>query len=216
MTLKCIFLGFFSQTWTAFIVNYTFQTVTITIDALLCGVFDILQAVLLLQCTYLIDYLVLLLEPSNAIRDESSSTKSLLKEICETHSKLQSFVNNLCETFAVINFFQLVQSASFICISLYGLTTSTDFTENNIRIVLIIIVLNQIALYCFVGQHLTNKFEELYYKMVQINWYEFTREEKKAYLIMLHNIQQPVVVRTYCNELSLEVFGAVSLTMKNI
>lgn len=69
--------------------------------------------------------------------------------------------------------------------------------------------MTQPVAYCFFGQHLTNKFEELYINVLEVRWYHFKGEEKRSYLIMLQNMQQPVVVRTPFNELSVVVFRNV-------
>ena len=79
------------------------------------------------------------------------------------------------------------------------------------RIFYMLSAIAQSAVYCFSGQYLTNKFEELYDAMAKVCWYQMNKDEKRNYLIMLTNMQQPVIIRTKFNELSVAVFGNVRI-----
>lgn len=200
-----------NETWAGFVFNWVHQTIVAFPVAALVSSFDVLQAVLLLQCTYMIDYLNVLLKPLTTSSDQhNESTMKLLKEVFETHLKLKSFANLCNKIHAVVNLFLLFESAGLMCVTIYNLTTAAADVDNITSILFAIVATCQPVLYCFIGQHLSDKFEELYYKMTEISWYQFTKEEKRIYLILLLNIQQPVMVRTYVGELSLAVFVTVN------
>lgn len=69
----------------------------------------------------------------------------------------------------------------------------------------------QLVFICFVGQHLTNKFDELFIAVYDIDWYHFNKKDKRAFLIMVTIMQKPVSVTTYFNSrLSAVSFASVS------
>lgn len=77
--LNFFFAGLESNTWSAFIINYSHQTVTLVTAAVLTAVFDILQTVFMLQCSYMVDYLIVLLEPLSQ-NDKMESAEEILKK----------------------------------------------------------------------------------------------------------------------------------------
>lgn len=125
--------------------------------------------------------------------------------------KLRIFVTQISQCFEIVNLFQMFHSASFMCISIFLSTTSAPEEDNTKTVFFAFAAAGEVVLYCFAGEYLTNKFEELYHKMTQLNWYQFTKEEKRNYLIMLQNIQQPVIIQTYCSVLSRATFFYVRI-----
>lgn len=173
---------------------------------------DFFQPVSIIQCTVQINYLIQLVQPLTCINDENrNDVKRILQEVHETFVKLRAFVNKLSKIFAWIIFLQLLESVLDIAIAIYiGTTLSTGNKDFEIFIYALVIIF-QLALFCFSGQHLTNKFKELYDNMLQVSWDDFTQGEKRDYLKILHSMQQPVVIRSHFSELSLEVFKNVRL-----
>lgn len=157
----------------------------------------------------MVDFLIKVLEPLKMVRDDNGETKRILLEVHDVHSMLKDFVQKSNRIYAIVNWLQIVHSGLFLCISIYLYTTAAPGQDNSKVMFYGFISMSEPILYCFVSQYLTDKFEELYFSLTEIQWYNFTREEKKIYLIMLHNIQQPVIIRTYWNELSREVFEKV-------
>lgn len=136
-------------------------------------------------------------------------TKSILKKVHHAHLKLKDFVEGTSRVYSVVNFFQLFYSSAFICVSIYIFATAPTGKGSLKTLVPAIAAMTQPVAYCFFGQHLTNKFEQLYINILEVRWYHFKGEEKLSYLIMLQNMQQPIVVRTPFNELSVVVFRNV-------
>lgn len=153
-----------------------------------------------------------ILEPLNSTKDEmSSQTKDILKKVYESHLKLQKFVEEAGQVFGVMNFSQIFQSSLLICISIYLLINSTTADNNSQTFVFVLVATSQSMFCCFVGQNLTNKFEEFHEKIIQTRWYQFNKEDKQRYQILLQKAQQPVVIRAFTLELSTQAFGKVSL-----
>lgn len=200
--------GFSATSWTIFIFDYVHQTIILIFGTALNISFDVCQATLLLQCTYQIDFVIKLLEPFT--NDEVNyNTKDIFRKVYESQLKLLKFVEETGRVYAVMNFSQVFQSSLLICISIYMFINATTDDNNSQTFVFVMVASSQSMFCCFVGQHLTNKFEEFHDKIVQTKWYQFNKEDKQRYLILLHKTQQPVVIRAFTNELSAQAFGNV-------
>lgn len=210
--MKILLPGFENDAWGIDIGNYFFLLLYIIIFMPAIIGFDSLQPILVLQCAIQLKFLCKLIEPlKNQNEDTSHDVKKILKQVHESHIKLQAFVDETARIFSVGNFSQLLMSAFIIGFSIYAIATS-PFREKVEVIMFTFAILFQLALFCYSGQHLSIKFEDFYDNLLQVCWHRFSKEDKRNFLIILNNVQQPVVIKTVFNShLSMILFRNVSL-----
>lgn len=210
--LKVPLPGFDNEAWIIYALNYFLQAIETFYVASTAAVLDIILPIFLIQCGIQVEYLILTMRPLQILDNENiCDVKKLLKEVHEAHLTLKAFIVETNQAFAVVIFVQLCHSAALICALAYMFVTVPNLQRNLEMLFYVLCVLSELAVYCFSGQFITSKFEDLCDAMQQANWYEFEKEEKLSFLIILHNMQQPVVVRTPFNELSAIIFRNVSL-----
>lgn len=121
------------------------------------------------------------------------------------------FKNSVEHIFKLLNFIQCGQSILYMCLFLYVSQMETDGSRKLQVLAFSLASSFQLIFICFVGQHLTNKFDELFHSVYDIDWYNFNKKDKKAFLLMITMMQKPVSVKTYFNsELSAVSFASVS------
>lgn len=204
-------------TWIIYAINYCLQAIATLSVGIIASAVDMLLVVLMVQCVIQLNFLIKRLQPLAKVGDLKEfqefpdlKVDIILREVHDAHIVLKSFVSDVNQSFKFIVLLQLFYSGLYICVSVYLVTTMTE--DRSIEPFALAFSANcELGVYCFVGQYLTNKFEKLSDTLASVCWYEFTKEEKKTFLVMLHNMQQPVVIKGDLNELSFEVFRNVSL-----
>lgn len=147
---------------------------------------------------------------TNGNEMNANEVHSILRKIHETHLALKDFIVEVTRTFEIVILTQLFYSVVFISISTYLFVTVPAAERTNDSLFFGAGTTAELAVFCFSGQFVTNKFEELYETLTQVCWYKFSKEEKLNYLIIMKNLQVPVVVRSNFNELSSQAFQSVS------
>lgn len=176
-------------------------------------IFDVMQLIFIIQCTLQLNYSSKLLESLKQIDDENrKDVKGILQQVLESHIMLRDFVNKMYTPFAVFVLLQLMQPSIDLAVSVYIVTSVPPEHRSLELFIYAVMIIYELGIFCFAGQYLTDKFEELYDNMLEVSWDDFTLEEKRNFLIILHNIQQPVILKTYFTELSVVVFRNVSYT----
>ena len=56
-----------------------------------------------------------------------------------------------------------------------------------------------VFLYCEFGRMVTSRFDKFHDKLQQCNWYSFSTEMQRLYLMFMMNAQQPVMIKGYAN-----------------
>lgn len=196
--------------WIIFALNYSLQSILLVILGTGTSAADLFLSVLFIQCTLQIDCLIKTFQPLQNLNEKNrhlTDTTEILRKIHETHLKLRNFVDETNRSYSIIILSQLLSSTLLICIPIYLFITST--TVSGMTIFIELVEISQLVVYCFPGQYLTNKFQELHDNMLQVCWFEFTNSERLSYITILRNMQHPVVVRSNFNELSFVAFRNV-------
>lgn len=194
-----------------YIVNYALQTAFLVYFVTMLLVLDLMQPIFIIQSTVQINFLIILLENLMRLDDENrKDVEEILQQILEVYIKLRAFVNKMRPAFAAFILFQLMQPAIDLAVAAYVVKTLPAENRSMEQFIYVTMVPFQLAIFCFSGQHLTDKFVQLYDNLLQVCWYEFSLKEKRNFLIILQNVQQPVILKTYFTELSLIVFRNVS------
>lgn len=213
-TYKLPMPGFTNETRPVYAMNYALQVSNIISIGMPTALIDILQTAFYIQCGVQVSFLIELLKPLVDFKeDNSDEVKDILKKVYELHLNLKSFVAKTSGTFLVINTLQLFHSGFLLCVSVYLFSALPEAERTIEPFFFVLSIMSQLTVYCFIGQHLTNKFEELYDTMLQVCWYGLSKGDKVSYLIMLRNMQQPVVIRSLFNDLSVVVYRNVRVLL---
>lgn len=145
------------------------------------------------------------------LKNNIKSVNKTLEHVHRSHVKLLEFKNSVEHIFKPLNFLQCGQSIIYMCLLLFVSKMETDGSRKLQVLTFSLASSFQLIFICFVGQHLTNKFDELFHSVYDIDWYNFNKKEKRAFLIMITTMQNPVTVTTYFNsKLSAVSFASVS------
>lgn len=199
-----------NETWEVYICNYCIQVAFITLYGPAIIVFNSLQPILITQVAIQLNYLSSLLESLSDKNETKPDIKNIQRQIYESHIKLQTFVGETARIFSVGNLFQLFLSAFMIAFAIYAIAASPYGRSMDV-FCYTLAVLSELAVFCYFGQVMSDKFKEFYDNLLQVQWYRFSNDEKRNFLIILHNVQQPVVVKTFFDiELSMIMYRNVS------
>lgn len=76
-------------------------------------------------------------------------------------------------------------------------------SSNRIDIIVIILLLfwafSIIFLYCEIGERVTHEFNEFNEQFCQCNWYSFSIEMQRMFIIVMSNTQRPAIIQGYAN-----------------
>lgn len=151
-------------------------------------IFDVMQLIFIIQCTLQLNYSSKLLESLKQIDDENrKDVKGILQQVLESHIMLRDFVNKMYTPFAVFVLLQLMQPSIDLAVSVYIVTSVPPEHRSLELFIYAVMIIYELGIFCFAGQYLTDKFEELYDNMLEVSWDDFTLEEKRNFLIILHN-----------------------------
>lgn len=147
----------------------------------------------------------------NELKNTRKSANKTLDHVHRSHVKLLEFKKSFEHIFKPLNFLQCGQSIIYMCMLLFVSKMETDESRKLQVITFSLASSFQLIFICFVGQHLTNKFDQLFQSVYNIDWYNFNRMDKRAFLIMITEMQKPVSVTTYFNaKLSAVSYASVS------
>ncbi|KAI4502481.1 hypothetical protein M0802_002393 [Mischocyttarus mexicanus] len=131
----------------------------------------------------------------NRLTKISNDDKSFLKLCIHHYDCIYKFADNINKTFEVMVFIQFFVTTSSICFTLYQLMKisplSTDFAQ---IIVYMYAALMQIYLYCWYGNLVATKSEEIAKTIFEINWIILNDDIKKSLLFMMKRTMKPIVL----------------------
>nr|AOG12948.1 odorant receptor [Eogystia hippophaecolus] len=124
------------------------------------------------------------------------SNNELFTECIRQHQAVIKFIQTVEDTYHANIFFQLSGSVAIICI--IGLRISIE-ERNSVRffsmVNYMVTMLSQLFLYCWCGNELTIRSQELREVMYQSPWYEQDIKFKRALWIAMERMKRPIIFK---------------------
>lgn len=107
---------------------------------------------------------------------------------------------------------------NFFSYSFYLLQSgSPDPTEILIMAVNVSLMFAWLFIYCEFGERVTHEFNQFNEKLCHCNWYSFSIEMKRIFLITISGTQEPAVVQGFANTTcTRDAFKTVNFSLKKV
>ncbi|XP_015180566.1 PREDICTED: odorant receptor 67c-like [Polistes dominula] len=125
----------------------------------------------------------------------SNDNKSFLRLCIRHYDCICKFAYNVNNMFELMVFIQFFITTSTVCFTLYQLTKVSPMSLDFFKIILYMCcILMQIYLYCWYGNLVATKSEEIAKKIFEINWTTLNEDIKTCLLFMTKRTMKPIVL----------------------
>lgn len=132
---------------------------------------------------------------------------SVLKGFAEKHQKTIELSDKLEEIYSSLFLYNFVQGSIFVCLITFELAVFKDASFVFLAISYLIVALNQVFLYCYLGQKIIDSSLRISDAIYDCDWYEpENQQQSKAVLIILARSQR-------ASELTAGKFQVVSIEL---
>ncbi|KAK2576114.1 hypothetical protein KPH14_007447 [Odynerus spinipes] len=170
-----------------FYVTYAHQILALIICSMLHIALDTLICGFLVQICCQIKIL------ENRLTKITNERRTIVKLCIRHHESIYNFAATVNHKFQFIIFIQFFISTSIVCFTLYQLTKFPAFSLDLLKTVLYMgCVLTQIYLYCWYGNLVTLKSQDIVNQIFDINWPELSVDIQKSLLIMMKRTVTPI------------------------
>ncbi|XP_047362154.1 odorant receptor 94a-like isoform X2 [Vespa velutina] len=178
-----------SMTPVVFYLTYAHQMIALTLGAMIHVALDTLISDLLLNICCQIRIL------ENRLTNITNERKVILKLCIRHHECIYGFAADVNETFKFAIFVQFLASTFTVCFTLFQITKISVNSLEFLKMTLFMFgMLIQVYLYCWYGNLVTVKSEEIVYQMFDTDLMELNNDIKKSLLIMMHRTTRPIVI----------------------
>ncbi|BES89063.1 7tm Odorant receptor [Nesidiocoris tenuis] len=124
---------------------------------------------------------------SDVVYDEKNPEQfmTVMKECVNRHEKLLDVMDDLCTVFDPMFGFQILFFIAHFCAFNFCLLKTTGFEAIAPLMPLIFMSMLEFGFLCYVGEEITDAFEQFYRAIYNTNWYESRVSDKKSMVFVL-------------------------------